>query len=378
VLTVDDVVPFLIENGLIDAEDVVLRGIEVKDVARRNLNLRVSSLLDAKGYIVKQPDPSELSTHETLSREAQFYSWCDERGLLGGDIPKFFGYFAAHCALVLGLLRNTRSLREVILSSARTGEHAHTTRLGRALGDTLARVHCVLNQRLRPAASFSDSSPWALSIHLPTPETLGRLSPANTEFIRIIQGDLDLCAALDQLRRGWCVNGVIHGDIKSDNVLVSEAGGVPAITVVDWELIQGGDLAWDVGGTLHDFLLLWVQSMPMSNRDPNELLAEAEVPLGQLRPLIRQFWSAYEAGFTGWNEAPIRYLERAVGFAGARMLQSTYELSATAGELCNHAIAMLQVAAHLLTNGAEASLSLLGISPLWLLSPLKQLREQHP
>ena len=96
-------------------------------------------------------------------------------------------------------------------------------------------------------------------------------------------------------RDEWTAATLVHNDLKGDNILVSIVDGQPPrIYIVDWEMIQIGDPAWDVGAILRDLLDYWLMSVPLS-RDltADQMLQGASVPLAKLHPAARGFWQAY-------------------------------------------------------------------------------------
>src|SRR5205085_4146404 len=101
--------------------------------------------------------------------------------------------------------------------------------------------------------------PWVMRVHKPSPDLMATLSPANMETLKILQTQEQISARLDVLRKRWIASTLIHNDIKSDNILVSApADGAPRVHIVDWELVQIGDPAWDIAGVLQDFVLFWI------------------------------------------------------------------------------------------------------------------------
>jgi aminoglycoside phosphotransferase (APT) family kinase protein len=58
-------------------------------------------------------------------------------------------------------------------------------------------------------------------------------------------------AAIAGLERAWTPRALLHGDVKFDNVLASDAG----LLLVDWELAGRGEPAWDLAGVVDGLLL---------------------------------------------------------------------------------------------------------------------------
>jgi aminoglycoside phosphotransferase (APT) family kinase protein len=157
---------------------------------------------------------------------------------------------------------------------------------------------------------------------------------------------------------------VMHGDIKSDNVLVvppAEGQGGSRVRLVDWELAQVGDAAWDVAGMLQDFVMFWVLSMPGDAASADEMANRARYPISALQPAVRAFWRAYRdaAGLAaGEAEATLR---RAVRFAGARLIQSAYEMGQASHALPRASVLLLQISANLLAQPELGQVQLFGL-----------------
>lgn len=76
-LTVDNVVDFLLDRRLIDAGWMIDGPLSIRSVARKNRNLEIVGP-GMTGFLIKQPfDPADRG-HETLAREAMFHGFCRE------------------------------------------------------------------------------------------------------------------------------------------------------------------------------------------------------------------------------------------------------------------------------------------------------------
>ena len=200
---------------------------------------------------------------------------------------------------------------------------------------------------------------------------LADLSPAWARVFRIIQSEPGLGASLDNLGQMWRHETLIHGDIKSDNILVSgpadrhEAPG-EAVWIVDWEFVQIGDPAWDLAAALHDFLVFWTSSMPLEpDLSVEAMIDQARYPLDALRPAIRALWQGYRAAAglddPGNEPEADALLRRAVAFSAARLIMAAHELSLEQEELPAQAVLLLQLGVNILANPDSGQFQLYGI-----------------
>jgi hypothetical protein len=367
-LTVDTVIPYLIERDLIRVTSIIESDLEVVDAGRRNQNLKIVRRRGSS-YLIKQPGEGEGATDATIRREALFYNHChldpdavDLRRIL----PALHGWDEERGLLTLELIGGC----PLWTHYARTAAPEFPSDAAAPLGDALGTVHrWFREQSSRPhwMAGLSAAAPWILFARRPSPEILERLSPANAEVLKMLQKDRSMAAGLDSLRTEWTATTLIHNDIKGDNILVTERDdeGV-GVRIIDWELIQIGDAAWDVGNAFRDFLQYWLFAVPLSgDLTPEQMLEGTQLPLAKLHTAVRAFWHAYRTSAQMEVDSTGTFLLRSLRFAAARMVQGAYELSSNMREPSNLAVAMLQLASNMLADPRHASLHLFGIPAPW-------------
>lgn len=356
----NDLVHYLLERGLLDRRAIVDGDVMVVEGARRHHNYSVVRR-QGTGLFVKQMQPDQAYSAQTLQKEAACYVIMESDPALAeihALMPLFRSYDPDRHILVLELIGNGENLSEV-----HRRLNAFPTDIAQRVGELLARYHEVSSRELLPranAAIFQGQPPWILSFHLMPRSSMQNLSAANGQFMSILQSYPDFGQALDRLRTAWRRNALIHGDMKFDNVVVrtGAGAGIETMHVVDWELADVGDSAWDVASVLQAYLTWWIATLPsVPSTEPNDT---AQYPLETIQPAIRAFWEAYVASRGISARDAGAELERAVAYAGARMLQTVYESMAWAPSLTQHAVWQVQACMNILKEPGAAATDLLG------------------
>jgi hypothetical protein len=342
----------------------------IRSAARRNRNLTIEGP-DGTGLFLKQPDHPAEGGHETLRREAEFHRFCRQEsavGPVGRIIPPLIDTDETETVLVFQLVPQAISFRAQLESQ---DQRDLTVEAARALGRALGTVHRVFGSiecdRDPRLVWLPRALPWAMRIHRPVPGMLASLSPANAETLRILQTQGGLEEQLERLCAKWRSSTVIHGDIRFDNVLIQPrtAGQEPGpveLWLADWEMVQIGDPAWDLAGAFQDFLVVWVSTMPLSDElTSEERIAQASVPLPDLRRAARALWSGYRQAAPLDQAEETNLLPRAVAYSAARLIQSAFELADGADRLPGQSVILLQIAANLLAEPERGQLELYGI-----------------
>jgi aminoglycoside phosphotransferase (APT) family kinase protein len=350
VVDVADVAPYLAEHGLLDARAVVDGGLRVEDLSRKNRVFLVTAE-GAPCYVVKAP--SEPGDGGVAREAAVLKCLVEPRQFL----PRCVMYDEAAQVLVLETPPGARDLAQ------QYDRGRFSLILARQTGKALAAVHSTSPRSLDGVDPVDPRR--LLAVHRLDLETMGTLTAAGLELVRLVQGSADLCEGLDQLLSEPVRDGVVHGDLRWDNVLVVGRGGSRRRTralLVDWELAAAGDPALDIGAYLAEYLRFWKRhaGMPEPGRAGNRLYAPARA-LPHMQPTVAAFWEAYVRSRALPADELSPTLQRALRFAGARLVLAALEETQTLSELKYSLRMTLQLGANVMQRPDEAADRLLGL-----------------
>jgi hypothetical protein len=367
-ITVDNAYGFLAARDLMAPEAVTDGNFEATSTPRRNRNVRITS--EGFGsYLIKQPEQRD-EQWESLRREARFYAACTDMpaaGPLRASLPRMAFADVDTGVLALELLADAEPLWQHY--EARTADDfpiEHAEALGRALAVLHGSFHGRAKERDPALAFLGDDLPIVLAFHQPNPRMLGGLGPAAYRLVGLLQTEPGLQGRLAEVAGMWRSETVIHGDVKLDNILVRAEHPSLAesshgtLCLVDWELVQFGDPAWDLGAALQDFLAWWIVTLPRAST-VEKMLEGERFPLSVLIPGSQRFWHGYtDERALGASEADA-LLARAVGFAAARLVQTAFEAAGVMTELPAISLLMLQLAANMWRDLPAAATDLFGL-----------------
>ena len=356
----------LVDVGLVSLESIVAGDLRVIDESRRNRNFRVvTNSSTGSGYFVKQVGTWEPQGVETLQREAECYLLAQDEGALSpitSLLPKYHAYDPGRHILVVELLTHGESLTEY---HRRRGIFPIEVgvRLGRALGACHYQVD-LTQGNVSNHATFPRRLPWILSESgtgaMPEEWKHGAFG----QLSGIVQEQVGIRDELGRLRQEWQSTTLVHGDIKWDNCILTNAdsNSLASLKIVDWELADVGDQCWDVGGVFQSYLTCWLFSMPIKDgARPREFVELAPYQLKTMQPAMRAFWAAYTET-SGANRGQVdQLLERSVRYAAARMIQTAYESLTFSPTITPHAVLLLQLSANILEKPGVAISELLGV-----------------
>ena len=333
---------------------------KIAEVGRRNRNFKVIRARN-RGLFVKQVKSAEPQAVSTLWREAAFYRLVSSDSRYAAArpmLPSLVHHDNQRHALVVELIAEAESLAE---RQMREGlPNRETMRL---LGQTLGSIHSLaplFADDRSFATSCSYSLPWPLTLDQTGYEFLQRLGAIGPELSRALQQLPVLRMMLSSLRAVWEYDSLIHGDMKWDNCLVSSGeNGDPRLTIVDWELVDIGDGAWDIAGVFKEVITaVLVSGLNYQNATQVQGPTSSSITIESTQPLVRMFWKAYSSVRNLSN--PASYFERAVRLSAARMVVGVTEYLFNSTQLGQLGTTMLQIAENILQNPLVATHQLMG------------------
>lgn len=164
-----------------------------------------------------------------------------------------------------------------------------------------------------------------------TPEAYnagGRLFP---KCIELMQRFPDLNESLIKLEQEFIWDCFIHGDLKSDNFLITDT----AVKFIDWELSGIGDRYIDIGAIIGNYILYWIETMRFDEHNQ-----ENDNRLVLIKKHIFLFLSNYVQNIEDSN-FKISY-EKIVKFAGVFLLNVFYSKSVFKSEYSKQDIMILE------------------------------------
>ena len=351
-LNVANLSHFLICRGLIDAEAVVCGDLRIVDSSRRNSNFKVIRAT-GPGLFVKQMRQMQADAMLTLQREAACYELACDDPALSRLMPRLVKYDSARHVLVVELLQEAESLGDYHIR-----QRTFPDDIGRMLGEALGTCHArssTFSENKTLEGLLARRVPVILTLGRGGHAMLGKFGTIGPPASAILQQHEDLQALLDALGAEWRFDSLIHGDMRWDNLLVFPTQTGFDFRIVDWEMADFGDAAWDVGTVLQGFLSAWILSMPIASHLPPEAyVGVAAQPLDPMQPVLRAFWNAYAATRGIPADKRAAELKRCMRFAAARMAWSAVEHCMFEPQLDAFATAHLQVSLNILQDPERA------------------------
>lgn len=364
-LTATNLAHYLLSRGTITVDDIVNDAFMAMEAGRRNINFKVYRG-DKPGLFIKQARVNHPETTGSIYREAAVYELGRSSAAfapLREVAPTLVDYDPQRHTVTIELMPRAENLNEHHLRIGGFPE-----RVGRLQGRALGAYHRGGAQMLAdPAdvAAFPRTPPWIFSMARNAETIMPSMSGASQQLVGVLRQTPALAGGLDVLSALWSPRGLVHGDIKWDNiVLVDQADEDSALCVIDWELADVGDTAWDVGCALAAYVQYWLFTVPAdpSQPDPAILIPHAPRPIEAIRPALRAFWEEYRraAGLTPAEAT--QELFRAVLYSAGRLVLTTFELLPAAPHLTPTTALFLRLAAAIFSDPQRALAEIYGLS----------------
>lgn len=346
---------YLLDRGRLSPRAFVRGELKVVESHRRNRNFKIVSRLPPSLFVKQVREPGDAA--HTVTREAALLrrvATDPELASLARLVPRFVDFDPRRLALVLELAEGESAFEHMM--TRRTDAAA----LGEALGAGLGACHRSEAVRaLGLAFASMVLPPWPLRLGDGPPASLPPASPSHRSFIAALRHVPELVRTLAELRATWRPNGLVHDDVKLDNIVWDPA---TRLVLADWELVDYGDVDWDVGAALQGFLVPWLLAVPWDAATPlPQQLERASFSIDSAHQACRAFWRAYvdARGVPPAERPALR--DRCVRYAAVRLLQTGFEHLQGTTTTTGLAHALIPCSLHMLRDPRRAGVDLFGL-----------------
>jgi thiamine kinase-like enzyme len=368
ILTKHNLIHYLLDKNLLDMESVMQGEYTVRNNDSRNCNLQVNKEYNKSNYFVKQIRATEAEKIDTLRTEAACYMLTHKKGstiALKEFLPKFYLFDRRNHILITEQIKDVINLHEYYFT-----HFNFINTIPEKLANILASLHkpeviqSIQQQPEEDKIKFRNIKPWVFSIaERPVEYWASQAPSAEQQAMLLILKNPDFCRLLNAVNSLWQPNALVHHDVKFTNFLVplhAENQAIESVKLIDWELADYGDAAWDIACMVQSYLHVWAST----DIPDQELQAQGsiqKVSLTQVQLCIQQFWKQYVV--QAHIPLPQQYtlLLKVVNFTALKLIHTCFEATPYMQTLQPNAVKLLQIAYNILKSPENASVHLLGI-----------------
>ena len=368
VLSSENVIQYLEERSLCSPSQQL--GSSVTPDEYRNFNLIVN-LANAEHYLVKQERfDGDGNLSGCLNSE-----WILQRLLnnfvelnpVRASIAPIIDFDPENSILVVEYLPEYISLDKFYLRF-----NNYPSEIAGSLGANLAQIHRLTYQKeeyLGFLANYIDgvaeTPPFMAGLAMVTPKIFACICSGGMQFFKLYQRFPRLHQAVVDLDRSYQATCLTHNDPRFSNYLIEEEGslGKPKIKLIDWEFIQWGDPAYDLGILVSKYLELWLDSLPIDRDTELSLsLSLASCPLAKIQPSLIAVLQNYLAAFPEVTSVRSDFIYRVIQFAGLSLIKHLQIRVERHQPFGNRDICTLQVAKNLLCHPERSIDTIFGLN----------------
>lgn len=355
--TASNLVHYLLSRDLLAIADVVDGDFAVVEAGRRNRNFKVM-LHAGGGLFVKQVKTTDALNIASIQRETCFFRFAQNDSDWAAFLPRMIDHDPIRHSLIVELIPGSETILEYHFRQGKVPPV-----LGRLLGRALALCHDPARyQHLRAAqlSLFAQATPWILSFR----SASGRVGGGILAMLAFFEAHPALRLNMERLRQAWRVDALIHNDMKWDNCIVFPGpDGAPRLKIIDWEMVDVGDVAWDIGAVFAAHFASAVFFSAAGQKDPAHSLPQQAIANARaMHPALQAFWQSYLASIPLSASNADALLLRAVDYAGARLVMTAFELVVDAAAMSEHAQTLLHLSLQIMLDPAAAAHEVFGVA----------------
>ena len=283
VLSAPRVIPAALAAGLLTADDVVRHTVEVRSIGRSHPVFRLS--VDGRPAVVlKVFGPRRGDTDGELAREAAVIALAGKLSGVAAVLPPPLRWAGPESVIATAFVDGSTVASLDGLGAGTSAAPLDWLTIVRAVAPPLARLHTETRGLKNPDPALLVPIPWGLRLFDGDASLDLWATPQFARILASLVADRSTVPAVRRARGAWRVRGLVHGDLKSENVLIHRRDGAMTVTFVDWEMARMGDPAWDLAAL---FVRPLLAEAPSSSRWSDTTVEAAGVLLAQYADAAR-------------------------------------------------------------------------------------------
>jgi hypothetical protein len=357
-------------KGLALCTDADQDKVQIDSIPAKNFNLLVT-LSSGHKYLVKQEryDSDGKTAGEFLNewRIQEFLQQFPELENFRALLPVVLHFDSENSIMVSQYLDDYRDLADFYAK-----ENVFPSAIASSIGTIIATIHRSTYNRKEYREFFYNTNTLPINrvkyliskMERVEPEIFGMVPPDVLKFISLYQRYDSLGQAIAELSTAFKPCCLTHNDLKVNNILLhvdSHKSSDSIVRLIDWERANWGDPAFDLGILITTYLVIWLNSLVISNSlTIEESLRLATIPLEKIQPSIAALTCTYFDNFPEILEHRPDFLLRVVQFTGFGLIQQVRAMMQNQASLGNTGIAILQVAKSLLCRPEQSMQTIFG------------------
>lgn len=349
---------YLVRRGQLTHKELVSGSLQVVNHTRRNQNYSVRRKDASPSFFVKQLKNRDSRLVESFRQEANLHRLIlqhDDFKALARYVPECIGYDARNELLVFEFLQQYRTIFE-LRSDPEFSREAFAAQLGAVLADIHHNMGRQTRANPQPGQPFPCTTPWVLMLHNMPVTVDETVTQGMVDYVALLRTNPAVVQLLKDVRASWQINSLTHNDLSWSNIIYSDE--LSTLKLIDWELADLGDAAWDVGMVLQNFLIQTV----LTNSGFNQPVQQAQawmVPLTSAHAELSAFLGTYLQfrQFSAYEQ--VEFLQRAIRCGAARAVLSGYENHHAIQELLPVSQSILDFALTLYCDSTQVAHTLL-------------------
>jgi hypothetical protein len=371
VLSVDNVLEYLKQQQICSSDQFLTEPIKSKEDKNNAIHLTVNTSGN-NSYIVTQEhfqadaDMSWRPKYEYLLYKliANFSKLEPIQAL----IPELVKLDSENSIIVMRYLSNQLSLDEFYQRN-----NNYPTQIATFLGNHIAKFHRLTFNKLEYKEflvkqtgneHLGDKPNLLRTLERVGPGIFSDICSDGIEFYKLYQRFPSLHQAVVELDNSYRSTCLIHGYLRLSRYLLENQDAITTSTQVkltNWENLNWGDPAFDLGVLIANYLQLWLDSLYVdSDTDLKLALSLATCPLEKIQPSLSALLQGYLAEFPEIIHEKTDFINRVVQFAGLNLIKFIQYSVERQEPFGNKDICTLQVAKNLLCQPEQSRSTVFG------------------